>query len=187
MEDIFRELLEKFLNWQSGLTANFLQYHHRGSCITPCIDCPERDKRIYENGSHVKLPAHSNCDCYYTNVEAKSVGSISKRQPAPDVWLKYFGKLPGYYITKQEAMEKYGWNPRRNTLEGKAPGKMIGDELYDNKEYILPEKEGRIWKYCDIDYESGSRDKGRLYYSNDGLMFYSPDHLAKNVIVYQII
>ena len=39
------------------------------------------------------------------------------------VWLKEYGILPDYYITKQEAIEKYGWNSRRNTVAGKAPAK----------------------------------------------------------------
>ena len=28
----------------------------------------------------------------------------------------------------------------------------------------------------DVDYEGLKRNSKRLYYSNDGLMFYSPDH-----------
>ncbi|MCX4286310.1 MAG: hypothetical protein OSJ68_03295 [Clostridia bacterium] len=40
----------------------------------------------------------------------------------------------------------------------------------------MPEKEVRIWYECDVDYEKGVRNAKRLFYSNDGLMFYSPDH-----------
>ena len=60
---------------------------------------------------------------------------------------------------------------------------MIGGDIYHNKELILPEKIGRIWYECDIDYTSGKRNALRLFYSNDGLMFYSNDHLEGNVTV----
>lgn len=184
-DNLFKTILDRFLNGTT-LTAEYLQYHHRSLCKIPCQDCPERNKRIYKNGSHVRLPAHIRCDCYYTNVGTKAIGTISQRQPAPDVWLKTYGKLPDYYITKEEAQEKYGWNPGKNTLAGKAPGKMIGGNIYNNIPVILPESEGRVWYECDVDYESGSRNSLRLYYSNDGLMFYSSDHLYNNVTVYQI-
>ncbi len=186
-DDEFRKALDIFFNKSSGLTANFLQYQHRGSCLNPCKDCPERNKRIYENGSEVKLPAHPHCDCYYTNVETIAIGTISDRKPSPDIWLKLYGELPNYYITKKEAREKYGWNSKRNTLAGKAPGMMIGGDIYNNDPIILPEKDGRIWYECDIDYKNGSRSAARLYYSNDGLMFYSPDHLSNNVTVYLVV
>lgn len=100
---------------------------------------------------------------------------------APDVYLKRYGKLPDYYITKQEAMEKYGWSKGKN-LAYFAPGKMIGGDIFYNDKNILPIKEGRVWYECDVDYESGKRIAKRLYYSNDGLMFYSETHHEYEVI-----
>ena len=168
-------------------TMKFLQYHHVGSCKTPCADCPPRDKRVFLYGEHIKLPAHPHCDCKYSNVEIKPLGTISKMGLlSPDVFLKAHGRLPDYYILKAVAETVYGWNSRRNKMSGKAPGKMIGGDVYQNKDHILPEKEGRIWYECDVDYESGTRKSDRLYYSNDGLMFYSTDHLFGNVTIYQI-
>ncbi len=160
--------------------AKFLQYHHKGSCVNPCDDCPEKNNRIFENNS-LKPPVgeenHPHCDCYYSNIETKPVGSISiMGLNSPDVYLKTYGYLPDYYITKQEAISIYGWNNARNTIAGKAPGKMIGNEIYFNDKNILPVKEGRIWYECDVDYVSGSRSNKRLFYSNDGLMFFSTDH-----------
>lgn len=70
----------------------------------------------------------------------------------------------------------YNWKPGKNTLAGVAPGKMIGGIVYNNDKHLLPEKEGRIWYECDVDYEKGSRSNKRLFYSNDGLIFYSTDH-----------
>ena len=164
------------------LGTKFLQYQHAGACKNPCSDCPERDKRIYENGSQIILPAHPHCDCFYKNVETKRVGTISELGiNGPDSYLKMFGELPDYYITKDEARENYGWNSSKNTIAGKAPGKMIGGDVYYNDQHILPEKEGRIWFECDVDYKFGSRNCPRLFYSNDGLMFFSNAHLEKNI------
>ncbi len=156
--------------------ADFLQYIHVGSCNSPCIDCPKRNLKIYQNGEEIFLPAHPRCDCRYRDIETKQVGSISKKGlQAPDVYIKAFGKLPDYYITKKEAIEKYGWS-RGKDLSKFAPNKMIGGDLYYNNRGILPEKEGRLWYECDVDYSTGLRCSNRLYYSNDGLMFYSINH-----------
>lgn len=168
----------------------FYQYHHLGNCEEPCDDCIIKDKCIF-NEIDDEIPpvgenGHPNCDCYYTEIEKLKAGSISKYgEFAPDVYLKNNGKLPNYYITKEEAENKFGWNPRRNTMAGKAPGYMIGGDIYKNRLGILPLRDGRIWFECDVDYIEGSRSTcSRLYYSNDGLMFYS-DHFKDEV--YQII
>ena len=165
----------------------YKQYLHKGLCKTgPCGDeeilddlcCAPFVYCIHASNNLQKVPKHTFCDCYYQDLAKKALGTISERKPSPDVWLKLFGKLPNYYITKEEAREIYGWNPRRNTMAGKATDKMIGNEPYRNENHRLPEKEGRIWYECDVDYQSGTRTTNpkRLFYSNDGLMFYSTDH-----------
>ena len=166
--------------------APFVQWIHKNMTKTHCYTCTSNHQRIFENNDDkpkIGADNHPFCECYYADVEQKSVGSISSKGIlAPDVYLKAYGKLPDYYITKEEAKEKYGWNPRRNTLAGKAPGKMIGGDVYNNNDLKLPQKEGRIWYECDVDYESGKRNNKRLYYSNDGLMFYSESHNDTEVI-----
>ena len=164
----------------------YCQYIHQELCKTgPCenifnpeskLCCKPFIWRIHASDNLHALPKHPNCDCDYQDVPIKPVGTISNRNDAPDVWLKLFGKLPDYYITKQEAEEIYGWKKGKNTIAGKAPGKMIGGDIYNNEGHRLPEKEGRIWFECDVDYIEGSRNDKRLFYSNDGLMFYSMDH-----------
>ena len=171
----------------------YKQYLHRGLCKTgPCQDankvedlcCAPFIHCIHASNNLHKLPKHPNCDCYYQDLETKQLGTISERKPSPDLWLKMFGKLPDYYITKEEA-ENLGWSKGKN-LTHFAPGKMIGGNVYYNDKHILPEKEGRIWYECDINYVSGKRNSLRMYYSNDGLIFYSPDHLYENITVYWI-
>ena len=134
----FNAFLKNILN--KSVNAKFLQYHHRGSCKTPCADCPERDKRVYENGFHVKLPAHPHCDCFYKNVETKKVGTVSELGVnGPDSHLKMFGELPDYYITKDEAINKYGWSYGKD-LTKFTNNKMIGGNRYYNKGQICQKK-----------------------------------------------
>ena len=105
--------------------------------------------------------------------------SISPFFYSKGIRCKYYPTCSEY---SKQAIEKYGWIQGKNTIAGKAPGKMIGGDIFDNRNHILPEKEGRIWYECDIDYESGRRNTKRLYYSNDGLMFYSESHNDTEVI-----
>lgn len=53
---------------------------------------------------------------------------------------------------------------------------MIGGNLYENRDYKLPIKAGRIWYEADINYISDYRNRERILYSSDGLIFVSYDH-----------
>ena len=180
LDKIQGKLKKIFSGNKNESNAPFVQWIHKNMTKTHCYTCTSNHQRIFENNEDkpkIGVDNHPFCECYYADVEQKSVGSISSKGIlAPDVYLKAYGKLPDYYITKEEAEEKYGWDSSKNTLAGKAPGKMIGGVVYHNIPPLLPEKEGRVWCECDVDYESGRRNTKRLYYSNDGLMFYSPDH-----------
>lgn len=53
---------------------------------------------------------------------------------------------------------------------------MIGGDPYKNKERKLPSAPNRIWYEADINYISGERNRQRILYSNDGLIFVTYDH-----------
>lgn len=89
-------------------------------------------------------------------------------------YINTFAKLPHNYITKEQA-KKLGWQTK-GTLDKVAPGKSIGGDRYGNYEKILPDKNGRTWRECDIDYVKGSRNEKRIVFSNDGLIYYTKDH-----------
>lgn len=124
----------------------------------------------------------------------KTVRPSPSPSPAPDVtplfvdrdgqysdkehvaaYLKAFGKLPSNYITKQEA-QKLGWVSSYGNLWEVAPGKSIGGDRYGNYEGTLPQKSGRKYFECDIDFDGRYRNAQRIIYSNDGLVFYTKDH-----------
>ena len=90
------------------------------------------------------------------------------------LYLHTYGHLPDNYITKREA-EDLGWQSGV-TLDKAAPGKSIGGSRFGNREGLLPDKKGRTWYECDIDYVRGGRNAKRIVYSNDGLIFYTDDH-----------
>lgn len=90
-------------------------------------------------------------------------------------YLKTYEKLPKNYITKKEA-KNLGWNSKEGNLWEVTDEKSIGGDRFMNYEEKLPNKDGRVYYECDINYKGGFRGKERLIYSNDGLFYYTEDH-----------
>ncbi|MCI8517282.1 MAG: ribonuclease [Hungatella sp.] len=91
------------------------------------------------------------------------------------LYLHLYGRLPDNYLTKKEA-ESLGWDSKAGNLWEVAFGMSIGGSRFGNYEKALPEKKGRRYYECDIDYEGGYRGAKRIIYSDDGLIFYTEDH-----------
>ena len=91
------------------------------------------------------------------------------------IYLTFFDRLPGNYITKREA-QALGWDSRKGNLWRVAGGKSIGGDRFGNYEGILPDAKGRRWTECDIDFDGGYRNGQRIVFSNDGLIYYTGDH-----------
>ena len=91
------------------------------------------------------------------------------------LYIHLYGHLPGNYITKKQA-EKLGWDSSTGNLWDVAPGMSIGGSRFGNYEGALPDKKGRTYYECDIDYDGGYRGAKRIIYSDDGLIFYTEDH-----------
>ena len=91
------------------------------------------------------------------------------------VYIASYHKLPGNYITKNQAMN-LGWSSSAGNLGKVAKGKSIGGDRFDNYEGQLPGKGGRTWKECDIDYTGGYRNGQRIVFSSDWLIYYTGDH-----------
>lgn len=90
-------------------------------------------------------------------------------------YIHTYGKLPGNFITKNEARD-LGWVSSEGNLWEVAEGMSIGGDKFGNREGLLPEAEGRVWYECDINYHGGFRGSERIVYSNDGLIYYTADH-----------
>ncbi|MDO4530958.1 MAG: ribonuclease domain-containing protein [Bacillota bacterium] len=100
-------------------------------------------------------------------------------------YLYKYGHLPSNYVTKTEA-QLAGWIG--GSLESCLPGHAIGgDRFYSSymPELQLPEAVGRYYRECDVNtLGKDTRGSERLLYSNDGLIYYSPDHYNTLVLLY---
>lgn len=131
---------------------------------------------ILGNKTELEINVHERCHCVYVPMRTKESGKATQNGPnGADVYLMYFNELPDYYVTKEYA-EDSGWISWKGNLADVLPGKMIGGNIYKNKEKKLPDSKGRIWYEADMDYSSGYRNRRRILYSNDGLIFVSYDH-----------
>lgn len=90
-------------------------------------------------------------------------------------YLFTYGELPPNFITKQAARD-LGWVAQEGNLWEVSDQLSIGGDRFGNREKLLPDKPGRIYYECDIDYQGGRRGAKRIVYSNDGLVFYTDDH-----------
>lgn len=148
--------------------------------LKTCFICRENHGKIYkisekpDNGP----PVHDHCRCEIKSMDAAIAGTATKDGVnGADVFVKTTGRLPSNYITKQEA-KNLGWRSILGNLNKVASGKIIGGEIYQNRNGHLPQVLGRIWYEADINYDSGFRNTQRLLFSNDGLIFATYDHYS---------
>ena len=109
-----------------------------------------------------------------TQIEVDEDGTYTSKLEVA-AYIYQFGHLPDNFIKKNKA-KKLGWVSSEGNLDEVAPGKSIGGDYFGNYEGLLPEKDGRDYYECDIDYQGGFRDKKRIIYSSDGLIYYTEDH-----------
>lgn len=168
--------MPKSLNWEMWKSEIDMR-----SCLT----CKERNGKIYSINSGkrddpetLRPPVHPNCRCMMKRLEAIQAGMATKNYlNGADWFLKKYGRLPRYYITRDEA-EKLGWKRKKGNLDKVAPGFMLTRGIYSNSDGKLPMIHGRIWYEADINYTGGWRNKERILFSNDGLIFVTYYHYA---------
>lgn len=144
-----------------------------------CLECTTRNGKIFSYDDLIMIgepQLHPNCGCWLEKLQAIEVGTATELGTnGADWWIKYLNKLPDYYISRSKAKQA-GWNPFCGNLQEVAPGYMIFGGIYKNKRHQLPDKEERIQYEADINYTGGYRNKQRLLFSNDGLIFVTYDH-----------
>ncbi len=78
--------------------------------------------------------------------------------------LKKTGKLPSYYVLKEEAIA-LGWIAEDGNLSKILPGRQIGGNVFKNSRGLLPSGEYFV---ADVGYRIGFRGNERIIYSSDG-------------------
>lgn len=170
---------EIFLNpsIQKGFQISYESKHWKiwRTVISPgtCIYCFSMNGRILsvDDPRLMEIPVHPNCKCYIETVTAISAGTATNAgSDGVDQYVVLHGELPPCYLTQDEA-KTLGWKKWLGNLVEILPGRMIGGDVYKNRDKRLPIAEGRVWYEADFDYVSGFRTGCRLLYSNDGLLF----------------
>jgi hypothetical protein len=128
---------------------------------TTCTDCKDIHGKIYETEiKPIEYKQHINCKCEAPAMRTKSAGTATQKGvDGADFYLKYLKKLPDYYVLKGYALSE-GWRNTYKFVENSVPGKMIGGDLYNNKDGKLPEKDK--WYEADLDYTKGKRNSKRF-------------------------
>lgn len=126
--------------------------------LKTCLKCRKNNGKIYDINEKVypEPPIHPYCRCIIERLKAIYAGTATRDGvKGADWYLRNYGKLPNYYITKEKA-EELGYKSYLGNLSKVAPN--------------------RVWYEADINYESGFRGAERIVFSNDGLIFVTYDH-----------
>ena len=108
------------------------------------------------------------------DIRSLDIDGVYTSKEDVSLYIHSYGTLPSNFITKNEA-RILGWEG--GSLDEFAEGKCIGGDRFGNYEKLLPEKKGRKYRECDINtLHKKKRGAERLVFSNDGLIFYTPDH-----------
>lgn len=130
-----------------------------------------------ESGGLILLPTASPAETPALDEKGSYTG---KEELA--LYIHTYGHLPPNFITKKEA-EKAGWSG--GVLDKVLPGMSIGGDYFGNYEGRLPKAKGRRWTECDVNTRGAkSRGEERIVFSNDGLIYYSPDHYESFELLY---
>lgn len=141
-----------------------------------CVDHHGEIVDISVLNNKTEVMAHPNCKCVYVPMRTKQAGTATAMgNSGVDTELFYFKRLPNYYVNKNTAYSA-GWKKNHKKLDDVLPGKMIGGDQYYNDDNKLPSSPGRLWYEADIDYIGGKRNRKRILYSSDGLIFVTYDH-----------
>ena len=158
---------KQYANWMSVLEDN--------SC-RPCVYNHGKIVDISTLRNQSEVEAHPNCQCRYVPMRTKVVGTATKMgYNGADFYRYAYKTLPEYYVDKNTATAA-GWDKKKGNLHKVLPGKSIGGDIYTNENQKLPSAPDRIWYEADLNYEGGKRNRQRLLYSNDGLLFVTYDH-----------
>ncbi len=185
LEEVKKDLLENF----TPQTHDITDYNNWISSLssTTCKFCRRQHGKVYliYEILETEPPVHDRCGCRIMPMKAAYFWDATQNgQNGANVYLSFYGRLPSNYISKKDAINA-GWINVLGNLNAVAPGKVIGGDIYRNKNGHLPSAPGRVWYEADINYDTGYRIRHRLIYSNDGLVFATYDHYMTFVQIHQ--
>lgn len=92
-------------------------------------------------------------------------------------YLCKYGKLPGTYRTKSEAIALYESDgnsfSKWNFNPWKVLGIMVGGDVFSNRENLLP---SGSYREADVDYSGDNRGTKRLIYADSCIIYYTANH-----------
>ncbi|MDO5775703.1 MAG: ribonuclease domain-containing protein [Eubacteriales bacterium] len=152
-----------------------------GITDTGSENAPALQQNIAETNSNV---SQSGIGSASLETELAEDGSYTDKEQVA-LYIATYGQLPHNYITKNEA-KAAGWDAETGNLDAVCPGKSIGGDRFGNYEGNLPDKKGRKYFECDINYNKDDEYRGaeRIIYSNDGLIYYTGDHYKTFELLY---
>ena len=132
-------------------------------------------KKISSSSEQIETSSSIALKSIYEAVEESGLYTTKDSVAA---YLCKFDKLPGNYVGKNEGkslyesktgktFEKWNFNPW-TTL-----GVMIGGDVFDNREDLLP---SGSYHEADVDYSAKNRGTKRLIYQSDCVIYYTADH-----------
>ncbi len=132
------------------------------------------ETQVLEDEEPTEAQSAENLPKAKADVNVIEIGNYTSKDEVA-LYIHKYEHLPSNYMSKKEA-EAAGWDSKNGTLSDVLPGISIGGSRFGNYDKKLPQKNGRKYYECDIDYTDGYRNAKRIIYSNDGLIYYTDDH-----------
>ena len=143
------------------------------ACSTPTVSSDDSDEK--SSSSEEQSSSSVATKSIYEAVEESGLYTTKDSVAA---YLCKFDKLPSNYVGKNEGLslyesktgntfEKWNFNPWTTI------GVMIGGDVFDNREGLLP---SGSYHEADVDYSAKNRGTKRLIYQSDCVIYYTADH-----------
>ena len=147
------------------------------ACSTPTVSSDDSDE-IERISSDSESTFSSSSVAIKSIYEAVEESGLYTTRDSVAAYLCKFDKLPSNYVDKNEGkslyesktgntFEKWNFNPWTTI------GVMIGGDVFDNREGLLP---SGSYHEADVDYSAKNRGTKRLIYQSDCVIYYTANH-----------
>ncbi len=159
------------------LSIAFLFSAFLAACSTSTVSSDDSDE-IERISSDSEKTTSSSSVATKSIYEAVEESGLYTTKDSVAAYLCKFDKLPSNYVGKNEGQslyesktgntfEKWNFNPWTTI------GVMIGGDVFDNREGLLP---SGGYHEADVDYSAKNRGTKRLIYQSDCVIYYTADH-----------